>query len=121
MYCRIYVAGEVISDPVEVPLANGKTIYCFYLKTRQDLDTDEFYSQPQELYFLIGLEGKANAKARFIKKGSSVFAEGILLADRRMGGPNLVPRKDTAEGTALSLRAYAIRVIDNSENSAPQS
>ncbi len=113
MYCRVYVAGEVTSDPIEVPLADGKTINCFYLKTLQDLDADGSTSRPQEIHFLVGLEGKANAKVQWIKKGCSIFAEGILVADHLTGGPNLVPRKDVPQGQALSLRAYSIRVVDD--------
>ncbi len=113
MYCRVYVAGEVTSDPIEVPLADGKTIHCFYLKTRQELDADGSNTLPQEIHFLIGLEGKVNAKAPWIRKGCSIFAEGILVADRLTGGPNLVPRKDVAQGQALSLRAYSIRMVDD--------
>ena len=113
MYCRVYVAGEVVTDPVEVPLADGTTINCFYLKTTQDLDPEGFSPRTQEIYFLVGLDGKANTKARFIKKGCCIFAEGILLADHLTGGPNLVPRKDVPRGIALCLRAYAIRVLDS--------
>jgi hypothetical protein len=113
MYCRVYVAGEVVTDPIEVPLGEGKTINCFFLKTTQDLDPDGFSQQAQEIYFFIGLDGKANTKARFINEGCFIFAEGVLLADHFTGGPNLVPRKDVPRGSALSLRAYAIRVLDN--------
>jgi hypothetical protein len=118
MYCRVYVAGEVTSDPVEVPLGDGKTINCFYLKTLQDLDSDGLNSRLQEIHFLIGLQGKANAKAGSIKKGSIAFAEGILVADHLTGGPSLVPRKDAAVGRALSLRVYSLRIVNNPANQA---
>jgi hypothetical protein len=120
MYCRVYVAGEVVSDPVEFPLADARTINYFYLKTTQDLDPDGFSPQAQEIYFLVGLDGKANTKARFVKKGCCIFAEGILLADPFTGGPSLVPRRDVSRGTALSLRAYAIRVLNSHPGSVVQ-
>ncbi len=111
MYCRVYIAGEVTSDPVEMPGANGKTMNCFYVKTIQDIGSDNAF-RPQEICFLIGLEGKANAKARMIRKGCSIFAEGILMEDHLAGGPNLVPRKDSTPGKALTLRVHSIRIMD---------
>lgn len=122
MYHLIIIAGSVGRDPEMRYTPSGQAVTSFSLATNRNYTTSAGEKIKETIWFRVTTWGKlAEVCNQYIKKGSKVLVDGLLVADKSTGGPKVLTKKDGSASSSFEVNASTVRFLTSAEMTAHES
>lgn len=120
MLQKVMLIGNLGNDPEMRYMPDGTAVSNFSLATNKRW-TNQQTGEPveQTTWWRISVWGKqAESVTEYLEKGRQVYIEGEMKPDPKTGGPRTFTRQDGTVGSAYDIRAFNVRFLQGSKESA---
>lgn len=119
MHQTLILIGNVGKDPEMRYTPSGQAVTSFSLATTHQY-TSNGERVKETTWFRVNVWGKsAEAVNQYVKKGSKVYVEGRLVADKATGGPKVWQKQDGTSGASFDVTASSVKFLDGRKDDQP--
>lgn len=120
MHQVLILIGNVGKDPEMKFTPSGQAVTSFSLATTHQYTAANGERVKETTWFRVNVWGKsAEAVNQYVKKGSRVYVEGRLVADKATGGPKVWQKQDGTSGASFDVTASSVKFLDGRKDEQP--
>ena len=110
----LILVGNVGKDPEMKYTPSGQAVTSFSMATTHQYTNAGGERVKETTWFRVSVWGKsAEAVNQYVKKGSKVYVEGRLVADKTTGGPKVWQKQDGTSGASFDVTANTVKFLDS--------
>jgi single-strand DNA-binding protein len=118
MFDKLFILGNLGRDPELRYLPDGRPVTSMSVAANRAYTNKSGETVKDTVWYRVSVFGKlADACAKYLRKGSQVFVEGRLTADKATGGPRIWTKQDGASGASFEVVASLVKFL-GSKNDA---
>lgn len=116
MFQKMTIIGNLGRDPEMRFMPDGKAVTSFSVATSNTYTSKSGEKMSDTTWFRVSVFGNAaEACSKFLTKGSKVFVEGRLSADKATGGPKIYDTKDGGKGANFEIVAEVVKFLSSKQ------
>ena len=118
MYQKVTIIGNLGRDPEMRYTPSGQAVTSFSVATSRGYTASDGQKVKETTWFRVSAWGKqAKNCNNYLRKGSKVRVEGLLVPDAQTGSPRVFTRQDGTTGASFELSAIDVRFLDSKAES----
>ena len=116
MHQVLILIGNVGKDPEMKYTPSGQAVTSFSMATTHQYTNAGGERVKETTWFRVSVWGKsAEAVNQYVKKGSKVYVEGRLAADKATGGPKVWTKQDGTPSASFDVTASTVKFLDSAK------
>lgn len=114
MYQRLMLCGNLGKDPELRYTQDGRPVTRFSMATNRPITNQNGDKENLATWWQVQVyNAQAEACNQYLKKGSKVFVEGILLSDPATGSPRIWTGNNGQPMASFAVRAYTVQFLSS--------